>query len=86
MAANENLLKDLCQYLESTETLLNQVEKAETLAPDLLRQYQMDLVMLQNKHIPAEMCSEGKLIERIMEVETLLDNLKWELENSGDSE
>ena len=86
MAANENLLKDLCQYLESTETLLNQVEEAETLAPDLLRQYQMDLVMLQNKHIPAEMCSEGKLIERIMEVETLLDNLKWELENSGDSE
>lgn len=86
MATNENLLKDLCQYLESTETLLNQVEEAETLAPDLLRQYQMDLVMLQNKHIPAEMCSEGKLIERIMEVETLLDNLKWELENSGDSE
>ena len=86
MAVNENLLKDLCQYLESTETLLNQVEEAETLAPDLLRQYQMDLVMLQNKHIPAEMCSEGKLIERIMEVETLLDNLKWELENSGDSE
>ena len=86
MAVNENLLKDLCQYLESTETLLNQVEEAKTLAPDLLRQYQMDLVMLQNKHIPAEMCSEGKLIERIMEVETLLDNLKWELENSGDSE
>lgn len=85
MAASENLLKDLCQYLESTETLLNQVEEAETLAPDLLRQYQKDLVMLQNKHIPAEMCSEGKLIERIMEVETLLDNLKWELEKSGDS-
>jgi hypothetical protein len=86
MAANENLLKDLCQYLESTEMLLNQVEEAKTLAPDLLRQYQMDLVMLQNKHIPPEMCSEGKLIERIMEVEALLDNLKWELENSGDSE
>ena len=86
MAANENLLKDLCQYLESAETFLSEVEEAETLAPDLLRQYQMDLVMLQNKHIPAEMCSEGKLIERIFEVETLLDNLKWDLENPDKSE
>ena len=76
MAAKENLLKDLCQYLESAETFLNQVEEAEMIAPDLIREYQMDLVMLQNKHIPPEMCSDGKLIERIMEVETLLDNLK----------
>lgn len=86
MAATENLLKDLCQYLESAETFLKQVEEAETIAPDLIREYQMDLVKLQNKHIPAEMCSDVKLIERIMEVETLLDNLKWELENSDDSE
>ncbi|MDB3908773.1 hypothetical protein N9390_04520 [Gammaproteobacteria bacterium] len=86
MAAKENLLKDLCQYLESAETFLNQVEEAEMIAPDLIREYQMDLVMLQNKHIPPEMCSDGKLIERIMEVETLLDNLKRELENSDDSE
>lgn len=86
MEAKENLLKTLCQYLESAETLLNQVEEAEKLGSDLLRQYQMDLVMLQNKHIPAEMCSEGKLIERIFEVETLLDNLKWDLENSDKSE
>ena len=86
MAAKENLLKDLCHYLESAETFLNQVEEAETIAPDLIREYQIALVMLQNKHIPAEMCSDGKLIERIIEVETLLDNLKWELENSDNSE
>ena len=81
MAANEKLLKDLFQYLESAETFLNEIEEAETLAPDLLRQYQMDLVMLQNKHIPAEMCSEDKLVERVMEIEGLLDNLKWDLEH-----
>jgi hypothetical protein len=86
MAANENLLKNLYQHLESIEMLLDQVEETERLTPDLLRQYQMDLVILQNKHIPAEMCSEGKLVERIIEVETLLDNLKLELENAGDSE
>lgn len=86
MATNENLLKKLFQNLESLETLLIQVEEAKKLAPDLLHQYQLNLGMLQNKHIPAEMCSEDKLVERVMEVEVLLDNLKWELENSGDSE
>lgn len=86
MAAKESLLKNLYQHIESIEILLNQVGEAKRIAPDLLRQYQMNLVILQNKHIPAEMCSEGKLVERVIEVETLLDGLKRELENAGDSE
>jgi hypothetical protein len=28
------------------------------------------------------MCSEGKLMERILEVEALLDKLKWEIKKS----
>jgi hypothetical protein len=31
--------------------------------------------------LPAELCSSGKLIERIDEVTSLINNVKWELEN-----
>ena len=48
---------------------------------DLLWEYLMDLTLLQNKNILAEMCIEAKLVERLNEVVTWHDNLKWDIEN-----
>ena len=82
MTKREALLKQLDNQLESALIFLNQIEEAETLAQDVLCECKDDLSTLQNKHIPAEMCSEGKLMERILEVEALLDKLKWEIKKS----
>ena len=82
MTKREALLKQLDNQLESALIFLNQIEEAETLAQDVLCECKDDLSTLQNKHIPAEMCSEGKLMERILEVEALLDKLKWEINKS----
>ena len=76
------LLKQLDDQLESALIFLNQIEEAETLSQGVLYECKYDLSTLQNKHIPAEMCSEGKLMERILEVEALLDKLKWEIKKS----
>lgn len=46
----------------------------------------MDLTLLQNKHIPAELCSEGKLMERTDEVSIWLENLKWEIAKHRDGD
>ena len=82
MTKREALLKQLDNQLESALIFLNQIEEAETLAQDVLCECKDDLSTLQNKHIPAEMCSEGKLMGRILEVEALLDKLKWEIKKS----
>ena len=82
MTKREALLKQLDNQLESALIFLNQIEEAETLPQDVLYECKDDLSTLQNKHIPAEMCSEGKLMERILEVEALLDKLKWEIKKS----
>ena len=82
MTEKEALLKQLDDQLESALIFLNQIEEAETLPQDVLHEFKYDLLTLQNKHIPAEMCSEGKLMERILEVEALLDKVKWEIRKS----
>ncbi len=46
---------------------------------ELLREYLMDLTLLRSKHIPADLCSEGKLMESADEVSIWLENLKWEI-------
>ena len=43
------------------------------MSDEILSKYLSDLVAPQNKHIPAEICSSGKLIERIDEVSDLID-------------
>ena len=82
MTEREALLNQLDDQLESALIFLNQIEEAETLAQDVLCECKDDLSTLQNKHIPAEMCSEGKLMERILEVEALLEKVKWETKKS----
>ena len=82
MTEKETLLKQLHDQLESAVIFLNQIEEAETLPQDVLHECKDDLLTLQNKHIPADMCSEGKLMERILEVEALLEKVKWETKKS----
>ena len=82
MTEKEALLKQLDDQLESAVIFLNQIEEAETLPQDVLHECKDDLLTLQNKHIPADMCSEGKLMERILEVEALLEKVKWETKKS----
>ena len=82
MTERETLLKQLDDQLESALIFLNQIEEAETLPQDVLHECKDDLLTLQNKHIPASMCSEGKLMERILDVEALLDKVKWEIKKS----
>jgi hypothetical protein len=85
LSRKEALLKELDDQLEFAHIFLDQLEEAETLPRDVLRDCKDDLLTLQNKHIPAEMCSEGKLMERILEVEALLDKVKWEIKNLPDA-
>ena len=85
MTERETLLKQLDDQLESALIFLNQIEEAETLPQDVLHECKDDLLTLQNKHIPASMCSEGKLMERILEVEALLNKVKREIKKSPDA-
>jgi hypothetical protein len=82
LTEREALLNQLDDQLESALIVLNQIEEAESLPQDVLHECKDDLLTLQNKHIPADMCSEGKLMERILEVEALLDKVKWEIKKS----
>ena len=81
MRNNKYLLKELSAELQKAENYLNELDKTEALPNKLISVYQLDLLALQHKDIPAELCSSGKLIERIREVTTLIDNVKWELGN-----
>ena len=85
MIDNKDLLKELSDKLQETDDYLNGLEETNVLPDELLREYQLDLLALQNKHIPAEICSSGKLIERIDEVTTLIDNVKWEVDSLNKS-
>ena len=81
MTDNKDFLKELSKQLQIADNYLNELEETNVLPDELLREYQLDLLALQNKHIPAEMCSSGKLIERIDEVVTLIGNVEWEVDN-----
>ena len=81
MTYNNDLLKELSDQLQVADDYLNGLEESKALPDELLGEYQLDLLALQHKHIPAELCSSGKLIERIDEVTCLIENVKWELDN-----
>jgi len=75
------LIKDLQTELDAADEFMQELLEADLLPHELLREYLMDLTLLQNKHIPADLCSEGKLMERTDEVSIWLENLKWEITN-----
>ncbi|MDC3072061.1 hypothetical protein OA087_00445 [bacterium] len=73
---NKNLLKEQGNQLQIADDYLNKLEETNVLQDEILREYQLELLALQKKHIPAEMCSSGKLIENIGEVTTLIGNME----------
>ena len=83
---HSQLINDLQAELDAADEFMQDLLEADLLPHQLLREYLMDLTLLQNKHIPAEMCSEGKLMERTDEVSIWLENLKWEIAKHRDGD
>jgi len=83
---HSQLINDLQAELDAADEFMQDLLEADLLPHELLREYLMDLTLLQNKHIPAEMCSEGKLMERTDEVSIWLENLKWEIAKHRDGD
>jgi hypothetical protein len=79
--SRDKLLEGLRAELDAADEFMQGLLESDLLPDETLREYLMDLTLLQNKHIPAEMCSEGKLMERLDEVTGWLDNIKWEITN-----
>lgn len=79
--SRDKLLEGLRVELDAADEFMQELLEADLLPDELLREYLRDLTLLQCKHIPAEMCSEGKLMERLNEVVTWRDSLKWDIEN-----
>jgi len=79
--SRDKLLEGLRVELDAADEFMQELLEADLLPDELLREYLRDLTSLQCKHIPAEMCSEGKLMERTDEVSIWLENLKWEIAN-----
>ena len=79
--SRDKLLEGLRVELDAADEFMQELLEADLLPDELLREYLRDLTLLQCKHIPAEMCSEGKLMERTDEVSIWLENLKWEIAN-----
>jgi len=75
------LITDLQADLDAADEFMQELLEADLLPHELLREYLMDLTLLQNKHDPANVCTEVKLMERLNEVVTWRENLKWDLEN-----
>ena len=68
------LIKELKKFLELADTRLNALrdEVSDTRTDDLVQ----SLFCLHNKDIPAQICSETKLMERIFEVGSLLKEIE----------
>jgi hypothetical protein len=78
--ATEALLTTLSQKLEDAEQLFIDIEESEALPPKVLSDYFSGRFMpLLCKDIPAEICSDTKLWERIEEVDSLINDVMSDL-------
>ena len=84
MSDKLNLIKQINEYLDIADTIFNNLleiyyEDAEKQIPIIsyenIKNFMWGLSSLQNKHIPAELCSNGKLLERSGEIETYIQNI-----------
>ena len=83
MSSKSQTITELKVKLDAVENFLSEIDESEALPDEQIRDFQMTLTMLQIKHIPPELCSEIKLWERTEEVSTLMEDIKWELEQLG---
>ena len=68
----ENLINTIDQFIQKQ---LESDEGQQLISRDTL----MEFTLINDKHIPPEMCSDLKLMERIHEAEVFYDNLKIDL-------
>jgi len=76
MTNKEQLIDILYEKLVRVEQSILELDEAEKLSELEVSEFQKKLVILQTKDIPAQACSNGKLQERIEEVESLISELK----------
>jgi len=84
MSDKLNLIKQIDEDLYIADNIFNDLleiyyEDAEKQKPTIcngdINNFMWDLSSFQNKHIPAELCSNGKLLERSGEIETYIQNI-----------
>ena len=78
-ANRERLQSMLSDQIEVVEQLLESIEINQSLADDKYIEFSTTFTLLKYKDIPATMCNEIKLIERIDELCYLEENIKFEL-------
>ena len=84
MSDKLNLIKQIDEDLYIADIVFNDLleiyyEDAEKQTPTIcngdINNFMWNLSSLQNKHIPAELCSNGKLVERSGEIDTYIQNI-----------
>ena len=84
MSDKLNLIKQIDEDLYIADSIFNDLleiyyEDAEKQTPTIcngdINNFMWNLSYLQNKHIPAELCSNGKLVERLGEIDTYIQNI-----------
>ncbi len=79
MHSKNDLVKTLKDHTNEIEDFLNGLAERGALPQDQLDKLQWELIGLICKDIPPEQCATGKIIERILEVESLMYDIKSEL-------
>ena len=84
MSDKLNLIKQIDEDLYIADIVFNDLLEiyygdAEKQTPTIcngdVNNFMWNLSSLQNKHIPAELCSNGKLVERSGEIDTYIQNI-----------
>ena len=66
----DTIFKDLLKiYYEDIDKQITNINYEN------IKNFMWDLSSFQKKHIPAELCSNGKLLERLGEIETYIQNI-----------
>jgi len=76
MSDKKQLIKELTEKLKGAELWLIKCEYDDNIQGHQIRGFTETLAHLQTKDIPPELCSEGKLCERIEEVDALINDIQ----------
>ena len=76
------LIQELNKILNETSDLILKLSELNEVSPEI--EEKIDYFnAIHNKHIPAEMCSELKLIERIEEAEGIFNDIQLIMSSSS---
>ena len=77
MSSKETALRELEDKLDQIDEYLLHLDEDEILPIDAHQSFLQSLAHLQHKDIPAEMCSEVKIWERIEEAVNLMEDIQY---------